>query len=145
MTVGPPGLYGVGYESAPPGAQALLQTTVAPGTYSLYTRARFTVAEAAQVTSLFLGCVLDDGVVAWVNGVEVWRSPQMPAGTPAWNTNASSHQSSNGSVPNYGSLVDVTLCHGAAGAPRRGGTSSPSGSGTPALPARAISSSCRSW
>ena len=103
-----PGLYGVGYESAPPGAQALLQTTVAPGTYSLYTRARFTVAEAAQVTSLFLGADYDDGYIAWLNGVEVFRSSQMPAGPPAWNTNASSHESSNGASPGYLPLRDIT-------------------------------------
>ncbi|HEV8701323.1 MAG TPA: thrombospondin type 3 repeat-containing protein [Candidatus Polarisedimenticolia bacterium] len=103
-----PGVYGVGYETAPPGASALIRTAVPAGTLSVYTRARFTVNDPSTVTDLSFGADYDDGYVAWINGVEVARSPGMPAGTPAWNTNSGLHESSNGTSPNYGTLVDVS-------------------------------------
>jgi PKD repeat protein len=102
------GTYGVGYETAPPGATGLIRTPVPPGTYSAYTRSRFTVDDPSAITALRFGADYDDGYIAWVNGVEVARSASMPAGTPAWNTNAALHESSNGTSPNYGTLVDVT-------------------------------------
>lgn len=103
------GTYGVGYDTGgAPNATALLATTVPSGSYSVYTRTTFTVVSPASVANLFLGCDWDDGVVAWLNGVEIWRSAQMPAGSPAWNTNAGLHESSNGASPNYGTLVDVS-------------------------------------
>jgi hypothetical protein len=104
----PQGTYGVGYETSLPGAINLLRTTVPARTYSVYTRARFNVADPSKVENLLLGADWDDGFVAWINGVEVHRSPQMPAGGPAWNTNAASHESSNGASPLYGALMDVT-------------------------------------
>jgi hypothetical protein len=104
----PQGTYGVGYETSPPGAIYLLSTTVPARTYSVYTRARFTISDPARVANLLLGADWDDGFVAWINGVEVHRSPQMPAGNPAWNTNAASHESSNGASPLYGALMDIT-------------------------------------
>ena len=79
----PSGTYGVGYETELPGAQALIATAVPSGTFSVYTRARFTIADPAAVTNLFLGADWDDGFVAWINGVEVYRT-QLPAGAPAW-------------------------------------------------------------
>ncbi len=102
------GTYGVGYETAPPGATNLLKTTVPAGAYSVYTRARFTIADVGKVARITFGADYDDGYVAWVNGVEVARSGSMPAGSPAWNTNAAAHESSNGSVPNYGTPTDIT-------------------------------------
>jgi PKD repeat protein len=102
------GAYGVGYETSPPGAVNLLQTTVPPGTFSVYTRARFSLPEIPAAGSLLLGADYDDGYVAWINGVEVARSASMPPGVPSWNTNASLHESSNAAVPNYGTLVDIT-------------------------------------
>jgi hypothetical protein len=100
--------YGVGYETgAAPNAVNLIQTSVPAGVYSVYTRATFTVADAAAVRRLYLGADYDDGYVAWINGVEVARA-SMPAGNPAWNTNATTHESSNGTTPNYGTLVDIS-------------------------------------
>ena len=102
------GSYGLGYETDLPGAFGLIATSVPSGTFSAYTRARFTIADPGAVTTLHLGADWDDGYVAWINGVEVYRSPEMPAGAPAWNTAPTSHESSNGVSPNYGTLVDVT-------------------------------------
>jgi PKD repeat protein len=104
----PGGAYGVGYEIAPPGAQALLRTTVPAGAYSVYTRARFTIADPSEVARMFLGADYDDGFVAWINGVEVFRSASMPALGPLWNTNSALHESSNGTSPNYGTLQDIS-------------------------------------
>jgi len=103
------GSYGVGYESAGAGgAHALLQTDVSPGSFSVYTRARFTVGNLAAVSRVLLGIDYDDGVVAWINGAEVFRSAEMPGGPPAWNTNANLHESSNGLTPDYRPIRDVT-------------------------------------
>ena len=102
------GTYGVGYETESPGAQALLNTLVPVGAYSVYTRARFTITRVSGVTALFLGADWDDGYVAWLNGVEVYRSPQMPAGVPSWDPRPTQHESSNGAVPNYGTAINIT-------------------------------------
>ena len=101
------GSYGVGYETGT-GAAALLATTVPSTSNSVYTRTTFSIADVSAVSNLFLGADYDDGYVAWINGVEVFRSAQMPAGTPAWNTPAALHESSNGSTPNYGTLQDIS-------------------------------------
>jgi hypothetical protein len=107
------GRYGVGYETAPPGASALIKSPVTAGTFSVLTRARFDITDVTQVKSLLFGADYDDGYVAYLNGAEVARSSTMPAGDPAWNTNAALHESSNGTAPNYGTLVDIS----AAGIP----------------------------
>jgi len=101
------GSYGAGYEALG-GAEALIQTAVPIGTRSLYTRATFEIADLGQVQDVFLGLDYDDGVVVWLNGLEVYRTPSMPAGMPAWNTIAKSHESSNGTAPEYGPVVDLT-------------------------------------
>jgi hypothetical protein len=106
------GVYGVGFETEPGGAQNLLQTTNPPdpGTISVFTRAQFAITSAADVSTLFLGADWDDGFIAWINGVEVFRSPQMPTGTPLWATPAQfGHECSNGSVPDYGKLHDISF------------------------------------
>src|SRR6185369_11675045 len=101
------GNYGVGYETGT-GAAALLATTVPAATNSVYTRTTFTIADVSAVTNLLVGADYDDGYAAWINGVEVFRSPQLPAGTLAWNTPAALHESSNAATPNYGTLADVS-------------------------------------
>ena len=100
--------YGVGYDiDPPPNASNLIKTSVPAGTFSVYTRARFSIPNRLQVRGLFLGADFDDGFVAYLNGREVARS-SMPSGDPAWNTDAISHESSNGATPNYGKLIDIT-------------------------------------
>ena len=102
------GEYGAGFEGTPPGALNLIRTTVPMGLRSIYTRSVFTVEDLARVDSLVLGADYDDGYAAWINGVEVYRSPEMPPGALAWNSTAVSHESSNGTSPVYGALVDIT-------------------------------------
>jgi PKD repeat protein len=104
----PVGTYGVGYETAPPGATALVMTTVPSNTISVYTRSHFTIEDKSAVGTITFGADYDDGYVAWINGVEVARSASMPAGIPGWNANPLSHESSDGAAPNYGTLIDIT-------------------------------------
>ncbi|MEN8106603.1 MAG: metallophosphoesterase [Pseudomonadota bacterium] len=101
------GSYGIGYENDS-GAQNLFQTTVPTNTRSLYTRTTFTITNKNNVTSMLLGVDYDDGYVAWINGTEVFRSASMPGGTPVWNSTPASHESSNGSSPNYSPLQDIS-------------------------------------
>ncbi len=104
------GTYGAGYD-VDGDAAALLTTVVPVGTLSLYTRASFEVDDVGMLEDLFLGADYDDGFVAWLNGVEVYRSPSMPPGLPEWNAGPTSHESSNGPIPNYGEMLDISF-HG---------------------------------
>lgn len=52
---------------------------------SIYLRRTFTIGNAAQVTSLRLRAFIDDGFVAWINGVEVART-NMSVSQPAYNS-----------------------------------------------------------
>jgi len=105
------GVYGVGYEAAA-GAEHLIETAVPVGTRSVYTRVEFVIAadpsDPTQVLDIFLGADHDDGFIAWINGLEVYRSPEMPAMPPMWNTSPSQSESSNGLQPDYAPLVDIT-------------------------------------
>jgi len=101
------GRYGIGYESVT-GAETLIVTDVAEGTTSLYTRARFFIEDPGTVDNLWFGADYDDGVVAWINGVEVFRSPGLPAGDPAWDTDPGNHESSNGVTPDFEPQLDIS-------------------------------------
>jgi hypothetical protein len=101
------GTYGIGYEAAA-GAEALIQTPVPVGTASVYTRSTFEVSEIAEIEDVFIAVDFDDGVIAWINGLEVYRSPQMQTGLPDWNHEAAAHESSNASEPDFRSPIDIT-------------------------------------
>ncbi|RLA24929.1 MAG: hypothetical protein DRR11_21300, partial [Gammaproteobacteria bacterium] len=101
------GTFGVGFETES-GAENLIQTAVTPGANSIYTRTTFEVADPLAVQRVAIAADYDDGYVAWLNGVEIYRSPEMAGGDPLWNTVPESHESSNGTVPDYGVSIDVT-------------------------------------
>jgi len=104
------GTYGVGYEDEPPGAESLIPTIVTSGASSVYTRTVFDITDTIAVNALFLAGDVDDGYAAWLNGVEVFRSSEMPAmGDFDWNTLATAGESSNGLMPDYGTLVDISM------------------------------------
>ena len=102
------GTFGLGYENTPPGAQALIQTTVATNAKSVYSRTTFNLANADGVYSVFLGADYDDGIVAWLNGVEIYRSPEVRNHPLTWNGTPGSHESSNGAEPDYTPMRNVS-------------------------------------
>ncbi len=79
------GATGIGYSG-----DIKLPTTLADmmGNYvCFYARRAFDVADPSVMTRLKLGMIYDDGFIAYVNGVEVARSPTMgPAGSPVKHT-----------------------------------------------------------
>jgi len=105
------GTYGVGYEAAT-GAESLIQTPVPVGTVSVYTRVEFGIgvdpSDPAELIDVYLGADYDDAYVAWINGLEVYRSPELVSGPLSWDTNPASHESSNSLEPDYEPLVEIT-------------------------------------
>ena len=65
------------------GAEALYRIDVGDDVSSVFCRARFDIDDPQRIENLFLGMEFDDGFIAWLNGVEIFRSSQMPAGDPA--------------------------------------------------------------
>lgn len=55
---------------------------------SIFLRKTFTIGNAAQVNSLRLRAFVDDGFIAWINGIEVART-NVAAGEPTYQTTAS--------------------------------------------------------
>ena len=104
------GNFGLGYEAATSGdlATALIQTTVPVGSFSVYTRTTFEVADPASIFSVVFGQDYDDGTIVWLNGVDVYRSPEMRLSTPVWNASAFDRESSNGALPDYTPYRDLT-------------------------------------
>jgi hypothetical protein len=104
------GVYGVGYESGwtGPFADDLIETPVPPGTLSVYTRAWFEIDGVHLVDEVRLAADYDDGYTAWINGFEIYRSPEMPDGPLAWDSPATPHESSNGTVPLLDPAINVT-------------------------------------
>lgn len=76
----PSGPYGIGYEDGANGAQNLLQTVTPSDQRAIYTRTTFEIADIATIQNLFVGLDYDDAAAVWLNGVEIWRSPELPPG-----------------------------------------------------------------
>lgn len=78
---------GVGYENNPGAATSFvpfLDTTVPSGTTSVYTRFDFNVTDPAEISSLTLDVMYDDGFVAYLNGVPV--ADDFAPVSPQWNS-----------------------------------------------------------
>ena len=73
------------YGDAYPGGTQL--TDMQNGYYGIFLRRPFTIGNALQVNSLRLRAFVDDGFVAWINGVEVART-NVPLGEPTYQTGA---------------------------------------------------------
>jgi len=65
--------YVTGTPNDPNGYEAKLVTTVPAATLSVFLRKTFVVTNRAAYSAIRLGVMVDDGVVAWVNGREVMR------------------------------------------------------------------------
>ena len=87
------GISGVGFSDGD-------DNTVTPaGLISIWTRYRFDANGASKVNDLVLLADYDDQYIAWLNGVEIARSPGAPGNEgeiPAWDA-------SQGGLPNHGS------------------------------------------
>ncbi|QCW51433.2 PKD domain-containing protein [Nocardioides dongxiaopingii] len=92
----------LGFGSTPLGTNIDTFATTADRARAAYFTKSFTVPDATKVTRLVLTTVADDGVVVYVNGVEVARS-NMPAGTITGQTYASSAR--NSTVANAAPVV----------------------------------------
>ena len=102
-----PGTYGVGYDSSG-SASNLIETIASSAAHSIYTRTTFSLSDPVAVFSVFLGADYDDGLVAWINGVEVYRSPEMRTRETTYYTISGDHESSNGVVPDYQPMRNIT-------------------------------------
>ncbi|UCE58165.1 MAG: metallophosphoesterase [Phycisphaerales bacterium] len=81
---------------------------------SLYTRRAFSIDDAGAVSSLTLTTDYDDGWVAYLNGVEIARSPGMggTVGVPPFyndTTTTGDHECSGASVPNPPEDFDLDI------------------------------------
>jgi len=56
--------------------------TIVPSTTSIYLRKKLTIPPSVPIHQLLLDIDYDDGFVAYINGTEVARSPNVPPGTP---------------------------------------------------------------
>jgi hypothetical protein len=76
------------------------EVTVVPtnGQLTTYFRRSFMVAEPGVYTNLFLWLLRDDGGVVYVNGREVYRSPNVPAGPVGHTTTTVSGQNGENTV-----------------------------------------------
>ncbi|MCX8155224.1 MAG: Ig-like domain-containing protein [Verrucomicrobiae bacterium] len=76
---------------------------------SIYLRRPFVVPNPTAVTNLYLRAIMDDGMVVWINGVEVLRY-NVPAGDLAYDATASSAIMEQNGLPytNY-ALLDPRL------------------------------------
>ncbi len=61
-------------------------TEVPAGTLSFYYRRDFPVTDPAKIDSAILSMDYDDGFIAYLNGVEIARSANMPPGTATYTT-----------------------------------------------------------
>ncbi|HZV71361.1 MAG TPA: lamin tail domain-containing protein [Saprospiraceae bacterium] len=61
-------------------------TTIPDSTLAFYYRHRFNVADPAKLDSAILSMDYDDAFIAYLNGIEIFRSSNMPDGTPDYTT-----------------------------------------------------------
>ena len=101
------GQYGVGYEEGGK-SNPLVKTEVAEGTRSIFTRTTFMVSDVDAIDGLQLGGDYDDAYAVWINGKEVYRSPEMPRRAISWDSEVELHESSNSRTPVFGKMIDVT-------------------------------------
>ncbi len=63
--------------------------TVVSATKSMFLRSKFTIPASVNIHNLILDIDYDDAFVAYLNGVEIGRSGNLPNGKPGINTNVS--------------------------------------------------------
>lgn len=87
-------------------------TLVDEGTIAFYYRRRFNVVDPAKLDSAILSMDYDDGFIAYLNGVEIFRSSNMPPGVPDYQTVTTiDHEALmyNGGLPEFFALDKAML------------------------------------
>jgi hypothetical protein len=74
--------------------ETYVATTVAKGPITTYFRRTFTIDDPAAITAMTGELMFDDGVVVYLNGLEIGREV-MPAGTITATTQSSGHEANN--------------------------------------------------
>jgi hypothetical protein len=74
--------------------ETYVATTVKKGPITTYFRRTFTIDDPAAVTAMAAELMYDDGVVVYLNGLEIGREA-MPAGTITATTQSSGHEANN--------------------------------------------------
>lgn len=69
------------------------------GIPSVYTRSEFQVDDPASIKAMTLEVDYDDGYVAWLNGVEISRSPNMAGIDTRWDAKVDTHEAGFMGVP----------------------------------------------
>jgi hypothetical protein len=73
------------------------------------------LSDVSTILRVTTGADYDDAWALWINGEEIFRSPEIPAGDPTWDMPLSgSGESSNGTNPVYDPWTDITAAAGAA-------------------------------
>jgi hypothetical protein len=100
------GTFGLGF--APQDA-GVLRTRVPRTTFSLFTRTVVTLDNLPAIENLSLGGDYDDAFALWINGVEVYRSPQLhQTGRLSWYAQPARHDWRGGPVPAVLPTLDIT-------------------------------------
>jgi hypothetical protein len=96
------GLAQLGFGDDPRDEATLIRRVGTNGsnTITFYFRQKFEVADRSVFTNLTLWLLRDDGGLVYLNGAEVWRSPNLPAGpigylTPATSTGENTIDTTN--------------------------------------------------
>jgi hypothetical protein len=100
------GAFGVGFT---PQATGALQTRVPRLTFSIFTRTVVTLDDLSGIDSISIGGDYDDAFALWINGVEVFRSPELhETGRLSWYAQPRRHDWSGGPAPDVLPTVDIT-------------------------------------
>jgi hypothetical protein len=86
-------------------------TVVPTGTFSVYYRRKFDVANLAEIVRGVFSMDYDDGFIAYLNGQEIARSSTL-SGQPNWNTGAGDHEATfynNTAIPEAFTLNQTAL------------------------------------
>lgn len=93
-----PAAFSCGFYGYQQGATALPLSYGAKSVRGIAARRSFVVEDPAAVGALWLRAEFEDGLLVWLNGVEVARVGFPPGPVPAWNASAATHGVGNAEI-----------------------------------------------
>ena len=87
--------------------ESYIRTELEPLKTTYYFRTTFSLFDPTGISTLKLRADYDDGFVAYLNGVEVARSPSMPDGIIAYNTLAGFHEARSYEIFDLSSSINL--------------------------------------